>query len=752
MSVIRNLRCVAPLLLLSACTGADGSDEKVDTLVQVIEGVEAAECPDGARRVITGVDVNGDGYLSDGEIQTDTVVCKDVLVRQDEEPVGDNCDQGGTAVHFGTDANEDGLLSDDEIEATDYVCDFIPENLTRRDDIEPGETCELGGTAVHFGPDLNQDGDLADEEIDATENVCREFVPTLSRVDEEPAGDACAYGGARIVAGRDKDLSGVLEADEVETTDFVCDEVVVGDVLVETTAQAAALANIRVVTGSIEVRTRALASLSLPALEWVGGDFILRQPVSMTAVSAPKLKQVVGALMLGTDAEPAVELASLEFASLETVGRLGVHGTALESLELASLSGVNGEVRVANNARLVSVNLPTVGVVQGGLVVGDNASLMTLQLVALTDVMGDVQVSGGNLQSVGLSLLAKTGAFSLAVPASTGALSFPELVEVQGDLELTVDSTAESTPGDLALSLPALRNVGGDLRLPFAALASIELAGLRSVEGDFAIAGARMTDLSLRGLKQVAGAFTLADSALVTVNLFNFEQAEKLVFRDNPNLAELSWRRFKLATEIEVRNNAALTTVVWSSLTSPTYGSKVKNVTFSSNPALTTLTLSSLRLIEGTFELSGNNALERTSGLTLGTAMSVVVRGNASLTDAGNLQNLIRVAHFALQGTSLSSFEFKRLSSAFSGPALEVANNAALLRLGGVGERYESMSVEANAALSELAFPAVTAVPGSVNFRQNAELAACEVDAFVAQLSIKGRVINLNNNEVAVCE
>lgn len=47
MSVIRNLRCVAPLLLLTACTGADDGNNKVDTLVQVIEGVEAADVPMG---------------------------------------------------------------------------------------------------------------------------------------------------------------------------------------------------------------------------------------------------------------------------------------------------------------------------------------------------------------------------------------------------------------------------------------------------------------------------------------------------------------------------------------------------------------------------------------------------------------------------------------------------------------------------------------------------------------------------------
>jgi len=50
------------------------------------------------------------------------------LVRLDEEPAGENCQEGGTAVHSGIDDDGDGQLSDGEITSTAYICNGSSES------------------------------------------------------------------------------------------------------------------------------------------------------------------------------------------------------------------------------------------------------------------------------------------------------------------------------------------------------------------------------------------------------------------------------------------------------------------------------------------------------------------------------------------------------------------------------------------------------------------------------------------------
>jgi hypothetical protein len=108
----------------------------------------AAQCPFGGSVVESGLDLDGDGALGDGEVAAQTVVCQPMpsapqpptLIRIVAEPAGPHCVAGGSVVESGPDQDGNGLLDDGEVTSIDYLCnDVVVGDLSingRRDAIE----------------------------------------------------------------------------------------------------------------------------------------------------------------------------------------------------------------------------------------------------------------------------------------------------------------------------------------------------------------------------------------------------------------------------------------------------------------------------------------------------------------------------------------------------------------------------------------------------------------------------------------
>ncbi|ADO70947.1 DUF7151 family protein [Stigmatella aurantiaca] len=89
-----------------------------------------ANCSQGGTAVKSGLDLNANGKLDVDEVSNTTFVCnglpgrngKNALVRLDSEPAGSTCAYGGTSVKSGLDSNGDGTLSNQEVQTTQFIC------------------------------------------------------------------------------------------------------------------------------------------------------------------------------------------------------------------------------------------------------------------------------------------------------------------------------------------------------------------------------------------------------------------------------------------------------------------------------------------------------------------------------------------------------------------------------------------------------------------------------------------------------
>ncbi|MEM7675824.1 MAG: putative Ig domain-containing protein, partial [Myxococcota bacterium] len=211
------------------CNGEAGAR----TLVRVTPESPSGNCFAGGQRIRVGVDTNGDGILAVSEVDTQAFVCNlaDPIVDVATVPVGDtNCPAGGQRLDAGLDTNGDGVLEAEEVVDTSYVCegqDGAPV-LVARTSVEPGADCSSGGVRVAVGTDDNRDGALNDAEEDTATFICSgdagqdNGTGGAVRLAVEPVGPNCLGGGTRIETGLDADGNGVLDDAEVSSTRYVC--------------------------------------------------------------------------------------------------------------------------------------------------------------------------------------------------------------------------------------------------------------------------------------------------------------------------------------------------------------------------------------------------------------------------------------------------------------------------------------------------------------------------------------------------
>ncbi len=119
------------------CHGADGTDgtDGHDSLVTVTAEAAGVNCLDGGQKIETGLDLDDDGVLDIGEITTTRYVCNGAqgdagadggirLLRATNAAKGGVCFFGGVKLETGIDDDGDGVLSDPEVDQTQYVCNL----------------------------------------------------------------------------------------------------------------------------------------------------------------------------------------------------------------------------------------------------------------------------------------------------------------------------------------------------------------------------------------------------------------------------------------------------------------------------------------------------------------------------------------------------------------------------------------------------------------------------------------------------
>lgn len=117
-----------------------GGSMGLSTLVRMRAEPAGTNCPQGGSQVLAGIDTNDSGTLEDGEVTTSAYVCnghpgvtgpagssgRDSLISFAAEPAGATCAYGGQRVLSGLDLDGNGVLSAGEVSSTAYVCSAAP--------------------------------------------------------------------------------------------------------------------------------------------------------------------------------------------------------------------------------------------------------------------------------------------------------------------------------------------------------------------------------------------------------------------------------------------------------------------------------------------------------------------------------------------------------------------------------------------------------------------------------------------------
>ena len=324
----------------------------------------------GGTRVDAGRDEDGDGVLSDAEVEQTIFVCaptpqppNPVLVRRDPAPSG-ACAGAGTTVSAGIDADGDGVLSDAEVTQTTTVCSETIFTFTVRNaaDLELlSRATRVAGSLVVSGSDLESayipvqvvDGSIAVESNPklASITLMPQLVGGGIAVRHNPLLTFVALGG---VLGKPKQLSGSLE--------------LVDDPVLTTVAGLDALS---VVGGNLVLDGTGMPLVpELDVLAYVGGNVVIANNPALLWWPPSPLIDVRGYVLLQANPSFAQYPDSLPFSSI--AGMLTVADDGLGSiLKLGEVRYVAG-ITVSNNARLVDVEFPFLASIDGDLTIVDN--------------------------------------------------------------------------------------------------------------------------------------------------------------------------------------------------------------------------------------------------------------------------------------------------------------------------------------------------------------------------------------------
>ncbi|MBN1114613.1 MAG: hypothetical protein JXA66_04675, partial [Oligoflexia bacterium] len=177
------------LLFINGCEDIDLSSVEpatkiaaaVNGLVKIVDEPAGENCENGGKKVLSGLDNNGNNVLDDDEILSTAYVCngndgEDALpISILEEPATSCGEEGGVKIifYYDLDGNEspygdDDPAYEDETENPEFIESFEVCNGQNGEpgedahqilvDIAPSSTCINGGSSVSFVRDMNDDG------------------------------------------------------------------------------------------------------------------------------------------------------------------------------------------------------------------------------------------------------------------------------------------------------------------------------------------------------------------------------------------------------------------------------------------------------------------------------------------------------------------------------------------------------------------------------------------------------------------
>ncbi|QIZ77653.1 DUF7151 family protein [Ferrimonas lipolytica] len=256
----------ALITALSGCGGGESNDDSgavalnpsptpdnaPPTLIGSTAEPQGDNCANGGEWLQVGIDSNGDGTLTDGEITDTQLICHgangqaglSARFNVSQESTGENCTNGGQRVEVGLDSNSDAVLSDDEVLSVLYVCNG-EQGFTGQDGFtalvatiaEPaGANCDAGGTRINSGLDSNRNNILDAEEITNTQYIChgndgeggsdgddgQDGYSVVTNLSTEEPGEHCSNGGKRLDIGLDLNRNNMLDLEEITNTQYVC--------------------------------------------------------------------------------------------------------------------------------------------------------------------------------------------------------------------------------------------------------------------------------------------------------------------------------------------------------------------------------------------------------------------------------------------------------------------------------------------------------------------------------------------------
>ena len=565
----------------------------------------------------------------------------------------------------------------------------VPSILASSAAVPAGADCPAGGSAISVGSDVNGNGVLDAEEIEHVTNVCNLEVPeTLSRVDAEPAGVHCATGGHAVKLGPDRNRNGALDDDEVSSTTYACDpsDLLIGDFTADMwtdPAKVAALAQARVVTGTLTLASDAPASL--PRLALLGGGLTIAPGRPPASVDLPALTQISGSLIafaseLDSLALPALVtvggsvkidtapgLATLALPALATVGQDVLVGAApqLTTASLPALTRVGRAVELARAPALQAVELPALTTVSGISVSGTGATRFsmpaaaTLDWIELYDNAALVQVALPRLARAGQVRIVRDTALRQlelgALVTSGGRADTPDSIDIDGTALETLDLPIQTAAGQIviannraltAVRLASLTSAGGLIVRRCTALVTLEAPTLYSVD-DLTLSGP-LSSLSLPSPVRVEHRLAYVATGLAHLPLVHLERDASLEVSANPSLVDLSG--LDLPAQLD-------------------------SVVIGANPLLSSLTgLESIAQLQY-LGVKGNAALVDLRGLgSLRQARTIELRSNAAMTDLHGLDQLSGLTNY------LSIMDEPALTSLDGLDALENIGGALLVR------------------------------------------------------------------------
>jgi hypothetical protein len=416
-------------------------DAEIDGTQYVCSSADAASlvrtepaderCAHGGTAVLSGLDRDGNGTLDAAEVATTTLVCADALVlpatRLDAEAAGANCAAGGTAVRTGLDLDGDGELGDGEVNATRYVCNDL--ELTRVDAEPAGARCVAGGAAVHAGRDRDGDGALGDTEIERTEVVCGTVV--VGDVEVETAAQLAALRGIVAITG---DLD--IETDGVAAIELPALRTIGGRLEIRhaTGIERIELPVLTTVTGTLDVRSQPLTALALPLLA-DAGDVAITDNAQLARLELPAL---VTAASLDVRDNP---IATLDLGALQRTDRMSLWHIRASAVVLPALFST-GDVYFVDS-QSTSFSAPRLTFVWGGVRIGRSTTLRTIELPAVELITADLLFRDMPLlASFALPRLATLGGdFDLWSNAALTDFSVP-LVQTIGGWFMVTDNPA----------------------------------------------------------------------------------------------------------------------------------------------------------------------------------------------------------------------------------------------------------------------------------------------------------------------